>query len=157
MLNELLPTPLAVEVEHRQRVTDLLKSGATDFHSRANGEIRPNGLMDYMRFKGILPTPQASEGEKYTTKYNPNSQMGQSLSALAGSGLLPTPTAGPSITVSLESERVANHDFPNLENVFAKAVQTSPGYIQNKDGDPFRLSPLFVADMMGFPVTWLDI
>ena len=82
MNDDLLPTPLAAEVEHKQRVTDLLASGATDFHSRANGEIRPNGLMDYLRFKGILPTPQASEGEKFTNKYNPNSQIGQSLSAM---------------------------------------------------------------------------
>lgn len=42
---------------------------------------------------GLLPTPTAVEGEKYTNTYNPNSQMGTSLSALAGSGMLPTPTA----------------------------------------------------------------
>ena len=42
----------------------------------------------------LLPTPTAIEGTKYTNTYNPNSQMGQSLSAMAGSGMLPTPIAG---------------------------------------------------------------
>ena len=41
----------------------------------------------------LLPTPNAAEGEKWTTKYNPNSQMGKGLTAMACSGLLPTPTA----------------------------------------------------------------
>ena len=41
----------------------------------------------------FLPTPTAIEGTKYTNTYNPNSQMGQSLSAMAGSGMLPTQNA----------------------------------------------------------------
>ena len=43
------------------------------------------------RLKSLLPTPTAIEGEKYTNTFNPNSQMGKSLSAMAGSGMLPTP------------------------------------------------------------------
>lgn len=41
----------------------------------------------------LLPTPTAIEGEKYTNTFNPQSQMGKSLSAMAGSGMLPTPAA----------------------------------------------------------------
>ena len=41
----------------------------------------------------LLPTPTAMEGTKWANTYNPNSQMGTSLSAMAGSGMLPTPTA----------------------------------------------------------------
>ena len=41
----------------------------------------------------LLPTPNAVEATKGTNTYNPDSQMGTSLSALAGSGMLPTPTA----------------------------------------------------------------
>lgn len=176
---ELWPTPMAVDVEHRQRVEELVEAGATDMYSRANGDRRPNGLMDYVHFKGLLltptavmtkeepermresvcvkgykngtkygslesqisydprfkgllktpsafdvkteqmksasktsstgslaqelqngyaekrglllPTPTAIEGVKWTNTYNPSSQMGQSLSAMAGSMMLPTP------------------------------------------------------------------
>lgn len=45
------------------------------------------------RFTGLLPTPTFMEGIKWANQYNPDSQMGQSLSAMAGSGMLPTPTA----------------------------------------------------------------
>ena len=89
----LLPTPLAVDIQHKRRTEELMATGTDKFHSRANGESRPNGLMDYLQFNGLLPTPTAIEGTKYTNTYNENSQMGQSLSAMAGSGMLPTPTA----------------------------------------------------------------
>lgn len=51
-----------------------------------------NGQTKFMDLS-LLPTPTAIEGEKYTNTWNPNSQMGQSLSAMAGSGLLPIPNA----------------------------------------------------------------
>ena len=52
-------------------------------------------LMYDPRVKGmLLPTPTAIEGEKFTNTWNEDSQMGQSLSAMAGSGMLPTPIAG---------------------------------------------------------------
>lgn len=43
--------------------------------------------------KTLLPTPNASEGSKSTKKYNPQSQMGRALNALAQNNLLPTPQA----------------------------------------------------------------
>ena len=157
MNDDLLPTPLAVEVEHKQRVSDLLASGASDFHSRANGEIRPNGLMDYLRFKGILPTPQASEGEKFTNKYNPNSQMGQSLSAMAGSGPLPTPRTCSAMRASLETEKMINHEASNLEVIVARKLSEANISSPKTDGEPFRLSPLFTEEMMGFPFLWTSL
>lgn len=51
----MLPTPLAVEVNHSRRVKELKATGATSFHSRANGESRPNSLMDYLEFHEVLP------------------------------------------------------------------------------------------------------
>ena len=89
----ILPTPLSVEREHPKRVQALKEAGATEMFSRENGSARPNGLMDHLNFYGLLPTPNAVEATKYTNTYNPESQMGTSLSALAGSGMLPTPTA----------------------------------------------------------------
>lgn len=55
-------------------------------------KVNEGGKQKFIRLD-LLPTPTAREGDKWTNTYNPNSQMGQSLSALAGSGLLPTPTA----------------------------------------------------------------
>ena len=89
----ILPTPLSVEREHPKRVQALKDAGATEMFSRENGSARPNGLMDHLNFYGLLPTPNAVEATKYTNTYNPESQMGQSLSAMAGSGMLPTPNA----------------------------------------------------------------
>ena len=63
---ELLPTPMSTEVRHGQRVKELKEAGGDTFHSRKNGETRPNGLMDYMDFHGMLPTQEATNG-KHTT------------------------------------------------------------------------------------------
>ena len=63
---ELLPTPMSTEVRHGQRVKELKEAGGDTFHSRKNGETRPNGLMDYMDFHGMLPTPAAQDGKNST-------------------------------------------------------------------------------------------
>ena len=59
-----------------------------------SGSLAQEIMSGYAEKRGLmLPTPTYIEGVKWTNTYNPNSQMGQSLSALAGSGMLPTPTA----------------------------------------------------------------
>ena len=58
---QLLPTPIAVEREHPERVAALKATGATKINSRNNGEQRPNGMIDFMQFYGLLPTPRAME------------------------------------------------------------------------------------------------
>ena len=139
---ELLPTAMATDIYHPERVRHLKDAGAETMASRKNGSNRPNGLMDFMDFHGMLPTPMASdattgaiigkndhfimtgngiprkvnqngingsvglarivqllptpnarEADKYTKKYNPKSQMGKALTAMAMNGMLPTPTA----------------------------------------------------------------
>ena len=57
MRRMLLPTPLAVEREHPERVVALKATGATQINSRANGEQRPNGIIDFLQFYDLLPTP----------------------------------------------------------------------------------------------------
>ena len=180
----MLPTPMATDIHHAERVKNLKNVGAETFHSRKNGETRPNGLMDYLDFHdllptpmaqdyrrrgfnseqqglpemayngmlptptaidsgsgrinksispnakerptialaakmGLLPTPNASEATKYTKTYNPNSQMGQSLTALAVNGMIE------GVSKSLTGK-------------------TS-----------LQLNPLFVEEMMGFPLDYL--
>ena len=68
--------------------------------------------------QGLLPTPCATEATKFTKTFNPNSQMGKSLTALANSGILP----------SRSQKKIS--------------------------GKTSQLNPLYVEEMMGFPLMW---
>ena len=103
----LLPTPLAVEREHPDRVAALKATGATRINSRANGEQRPNGLMDALNFYGMLPTPVTTDAkgaisEEAKRRRIEDGRIGSCLGQLrqmaadglrqmAADGLLPTP------------------------------------------------------------------
>ena len=97
------------------------------------------------KMKDLLPTPTAGEGVKWTNTYNPSSQMGQSLSAMAGSGMLPTPRACTSMMARLDTEgMVSEKRFPNLEVIIAKMLptpsardwkgKTNPGVVKEGSG-----------------------
>jgi hypothetical protein len=103
----LLPTPMATEVSHPKRITDLKAKGGQTMGSRKNGESRPNGIQDYLTWHGLMPTVKA----QYC--------------------------------------RHALHDRgkSNLGEEIAEAF--GDGTSQNS-----QLSPLFVAEMMGFPIDW---
>ena len=60
-LNNLLPTPMSTDIHHGKRVKELKAAGGDTFHSRANGETRPNGLTDFLDFNGLLATPTARD------------------------------------------------------------------------------------------------
>jgi len=234
---ELLPTPMATDIYHPERVRHLKDAGAETMASRKNGSNRPNGLMDFMDFHGmlpppmasdattgaiigkndhfimtgngiprkvnqngingsvglarivqLLPTPNAREADKYTKKYNPKSQMGTALTAMAMNGMLPTPTArsykngskpedgrtkrkieqgwtmelndlaacgmlptpttndykGASTLEALEKRR-RNPATNSLADRFSQTGKTS------------QLNPLFVEEMMGFPLMWTTL
>ena len=107
------------------------------------------------RFKSLLPTPTAMEGVKWTNTYNASSQMGQSLSAMAGSGMLPTPSArdwkgktNPGI-VKEGSGCIYGETLPDAVDRLASH--------QKNGGKGFRLSPLFTEEMMGFPLMWTTL
>lgn len=72
--------------------------------------------------KGLLPTPCASEATKFTKKFNSKSQMGQSLTALACNGMVPT------------------------QSTRKKTI-----------GKNSQLNPLYVEEMMGFPLMWTTL
>lgn len=57
----LLPTPMATEVRYERRAKELKEAGGETFHSRKNGETRPNGIADFLDFHGMLPTPIQSD------------------------------------------------------------------------------------------------
>lgn len=122
----LLPTPLATDIPHPEKVRKLREAGVT-LRSTALGKRSNMGMTDFLDYHGLLPTPNAIEGTKGTRTYNPNSQNGRGLSAMACSGMLPSPDANRGKDGS-ESRRI---------------------------GHASQLNPLFVTEMMGYPLGWL--
>ena len=164
--------------------------------SRKNGELRPNGLMDYLMFHnflptpeannyknghrtlsprierkldqgwavglndratlGMLPTPNAVEGTKYAKTYNPKSQMGSGLTAMAVNGMLPTPRAGIVEGLDLYNPNIATRGKGNLEEAVSKLLTSNRDSVSEEEhGMTSQLSPLFVEEMMGFPTGWI--
>lgn len=161
MIHEmLLPTPLATEIYHPLRVKTLKETDAEAFHSRICGEIRPNSLIDFLDFYGMLPTPVASDAGVGAVmgkndriivtqkgKIRKINQKGHVWSIGLGrmAELLPTPTArdwkGAASLESLE-KRGRIPETNSLPDFFART------------GKSFQLNPRFVAEMMGFEPSW---
>ncbi len=196
----LLPTPLTVDIEHRHRIEQLKAQGGQTMGSRRNGELRPNGLMDFLKFYGLMPTPNAAdahlgsivgkndqivmthtgrlvkktpktifslklpvfaqllptpnamEGLKWSTKFNPNSQMGMGLTARALNGMLPTPRANGQEGYETRARRKGHK---TAMSYLESAVEYLTTDFHRSSGGTSQLSPLFVAEMMGFPLTYL--
>jgi hypothetical protein len=102
--------------------------------------------------RGLLPTPNAAEAYNGAKTYNPQSQMGRSLSALAGSNLLPTPTAQDSKHSTTKSQSWEKR----IEQKHLAETVLNP-FIQPKGGKTSQLNPQFVAEMMGFPTDWTEL
>ena len=150
----LLPSPVASDA-----TTGAIIGENDTFVTTGNGTLRKvnrngtNGSIGLARMVKLLPTPNAAEGEKYTKKYNPDSQMGKSLTAMAMNGFLPTPTAM-DFKGTVSTEKLNRKDgkmrTDNLKNIPA-VIGT---HCRQRDGVTSQLSPLFVAEMMGFPSDW---
>ncbi len=56
---------------------------------------RYNTLTSQIVYGEMLPTPSAGEGYNYNKTYNPDSQMGKGLTAMAVNGMLPEPVPEP--------------------------------------------------------------
>lgn len=101
----------------------------------------------------MLPTPTTTDwntaltpeqAEKYRAK-RPNAQALTQLRQMAVDGLLTTPTANDGKNATLpesQKERIS---------LVAEAMK------YKTDGQTSQLNPLFVSDMMGFPIMWCDI
>ena len=156
----LLPTPLATEIHHLERVHKWKQAHVPSLHSQIDREKKINGLSDFLDFYGMLPTPVASDasvgavmGKNDKIIVTPNgkirkiNQKGNVWSIGLGrmAELLPTPTARDwKGAASLESlkERGRIPEKNSLPDFFART------------GKSFQLNPLFVAEMMGFQPDW---
>lgn len=149
----LLPTPNAMDIPHKdmeinERGRRNPKKGKTD-HSL--------GLED-MAVAKLLPTPCRIEATKFKKTINPNSQMGQGLTALAVNGLLPTPTA----MEIKHSNRVKGLKEKGAKGMYSRkngAIRPNGltdflDFNNQVGGKTSQLNPLFVEEMMGFPLMW---
>lgn len=57
----LLPTPIATDIEHKARVEESLAKGRTSLRQRDAGESGPNGLSDFLRFHGVMKQSQGAD------------------------------------------------------------------------------------------------
>lgn len=135
----------AVSVRHSKRCQELRSAGDVPFHSRVNGETRPNGLEDWLEFNGLMPSPVSQDYRRR----GPNSRQ-QDLPELCHK-LMPTPTAMDSseATARMKSSQVKDGSMHSV--TLARAVQSQ----DSKDGRASQLNPLFVGEMMGYPLEWL--
>lgn len=181
----LMPTPMAVDIRHEQRIAELKAKGGTTIGSRANGELRPNGLMDYMSFYNLLPTPSTQEFEHPNMTLNGKGRRDPvrgktdhsvGLADLARNNLLPTPTSqdfkkrGPKskqksvenivrdgfiLTPSASDGLRAAMTMDNLKAHNKPKANLSEQIAHSSGGGSSHLSPLFVEEMMGYPLTYL--
>ena len=143
---QLLPTPTALD-----------KGGG-----RINKSLSPNAAdrptLALAARKGLLPTPCSIEATKFTKTINPNSQMGQGLTSLAVNGLLPTPTA----MEIKHANRVKGLKEKGAKGMYSRkngalrpnGLTDFLDFNNQVDGGTSQLNPLFVEEMMGFPLMW---
>lgn len=150
----LLHTPMASDA-----TTGAIIGKNDQFVTTRNGTPRrinqngQNGSVGLARMVRLLPTPNAREADKYSKKYNPNSQMGTALTAMAVNGMLPTPAARdyqPSVSPQALKRKNGKMRTDALCNL---PVMLGEHHSQN-GGKTSQLNPLFVAEMMGFPPDW---
>ena len=130
----LLPTPMAVEVHHKDRVQRAIDQGQTTFRGRPDEgkDTHPSGLMDYLQFYGMLQDPMKEQIQEM--------------------GMLPTP-------VGTDWQGCYNEKSMAMHEGRDKLLRTLPTILgvyrpTTEGGKHSRLSPLFTEEMMGFPLMW---
>ena len=137
----LLPTPVATEIHHAERVRKWKSVNLPSPHTLIAGEKNPNGLTDFLDFYGMLPEPDNPRQEDMAE----NNMEVSILQWLTKGQVMPTPTArdwkgAPSLESLKKRGKIPQKN--SLPDFFART------------GKSFQLNPLFVAEMMGFPPSW---
>lgn len=169
-VHTLLPTPLAVCVRHSKRVSAAKAQGSVSFRSRLNGEEAPTGLEDWLEFHGLMPSPVAQDYRRR----GPNSRQ-QGLPELCHK-LLPTHVSldfkqkGPNARkqglpgyfhdllhtpIADDLKKRTNGQRRMTKRDFGEMFPENAGSQDSKDGRASQLNPLFVGEMMGYPLEWL--
>ena len=87
----LLPTPVATEIHHAERVRKWKSESLPSPHVQIAGEKNPNGLTDFLDFYGILPESLPNDPEE--EDMNENNLEKIILHWLTEGQIMPTPTA----------------------------------------------------------------
>ena len=182
----LLPTPRAMEiVEHPMKAAERLKdrtgkklnnlssgaafgllptptaqkgfnSGKGEIFATRNNTIRirnQNGTSSRLGLEGVVkhmlyPTPTAQDFKRR----GPNSKQ-QGLPEVVRMNLLPTPRGNKVNGIDLNNPQMAQRNKGNLEEDVAKIIQSS----LYENGQTSQLNPLFVEEMMGYPLMWTTL
>jgi hypothetical protein len=142
----LLPTPSTQEIAHNE--AELTENGR---RKASNGNSHSMNLTDHA-IRGLLPTPRACESierrnmKTIVDKVENGGDVTLTTLAKYKSGImLPTPATrdwkGARSTEALEKS--GRNETNNLPDAFAQTGKTS------------QLSPLFVTEMMGYPIDYL--
>ena len=160
----LLPTPISSEIHHAERVKKLKESGAETMASRKLGASRPNGLMDFLDFNQMLPTPNCMDtlppkegaamerianGARKGRTAPSNLREYVNPKSWEAYQMLPTPTSGLEKHSDKESYWKNRKEKGRQEDL-QMVVHEIAGYNS-------QLNPLFVGEMMGFPPNWLEL
>ena len=124
-------------------ITSARSAGSASFRSRLNGEEAPTGLVDWLEFHGLMPSPVAQDYRRR----GPNSRQ-QGLPEVCHR-LLHTPIAD-----GLK-KRTGKGQEPARAEDFESMFPENGGSPASKDGRASQLNPLFVGEMMGYPLEWL--
>ena len=132
--------------------------------SRANGENRPNSIVDAAMFYSMLPTPTAMDSTGATANMKSSQVKEGSMHSVTLSrwaNMLPTPREEAS-----RGNCSNDRNKGNLEDAIAKLLPTpdcsdrrsanskQQGLSNVVAGKASQLNPQFVAEMMGFPTDW---
>jgi hypothetical protein len=173
----LLPTPTAIQREHPERVQALKETGVTSMFSRANGEARPNSIIDHLQFHGMLPTPTAMDSTNATatmksSQVKEGSMHSVTLCRAMAMGMLPTPRAQ---EIENSKQRIKENRIDSITTMAKLGMLPTPqaadggklGGNENQDsltkrarletGTTSQLNPQFVMEMMGFPPDWTEL
>ncbi len=118
-------------------------------------DLQQEGKTEFLNLQ-LLPTPNASEGTKWTTTYNPSRQMGRGLTARACAGILPTPVASDAQGGACK-QLIGGKKYRKSGESFSASLKdlAVSEASQNPSSTSSQLNPLYVTEMMGYPLEWL--
>jgi hypothetical protein len=155
----LLPTPTSVQRDHPNRVEALKATGAKTMMSRANGENRPNSILDAMNFYGMLPTPTAMDSTNATatmksSQVKEGSMHSVTLTRAMAMGMLPTPATRDANNAEYPDKYQKRKEYQAMKGVNLEYPLRQFAMDINPTGKTSQLSPQFTLEMMGFQTDW---
>lgn len=161
-----------VDATERGNVADTESNGGIGRPEGTGGKTeRPHGQSDeqsnecaaFGMLNDLMPTPRANKvtdcdlnNEKLANRNHANLEE-EIAKMVVERGLMPTPRTCSSMGAGLESPLMSGHEAPNLETIVSRQLVSAKSYSPKNDGEPFRLSPLFTEEMMGFPSLWVAL